>query len=280
MLSGAVGHRVSGAAAPNSRPHVIGKSSMTVPRVSIITPTFNRSHYLPLLTKCVLNQTVSDFEWLILDDSPQPSRFMQGLSDPRIFYEHTDKKTTIGSKRNRLIEKSRADIIAHFDDDDFYGEEYLAKMISAMNESRMDMVKLVGFFLYSKLYKTLGYWDLMTKLGPHWMWSAEPPSIVTLTDAHGPDFKDNHLGYGFSYLFRKTVWESGPFAEIDFNEDVTFTLKALPRFRLMGLHDDQCTCIHILHGGNISCCLPQYVIPDFLLQKLFPSATDFLAVED
>jgi glycosyltransferase involved in cell wall biosynthesis len=253
---------------------------MTVPRVSIVTPTFNRSHYLPLLTKCVLNQTVSDFEWLILDDSPHPSKFMQGLSDPRIIYEHTDEKTAIGSKRNRLIEKSRARTIAHFDDDDFYGAEYLAKMISAMDENRMDMVKLVGFFLYNKLYKTLGYWDLTTKLGPHWVWSADPPSLVTLTDAHESDFKDNHLGFGFSYLFRKTVWNSAPFPEVDFNEDVTFTLKALQRFRLMGVHDDQCTCIHILHGANISRCLPQYVMPHFLLHTLFPSAKEFLAVAD
>jgi glycosyltransferase involved in cell wall biosynthesis len=253
---------------------------MTAPRVSIITPTFNRPHFLPFLAKCVLDQKVSDFEWLVLDDSPLPSKFMQTLSDPRVIYEHANEKATVGSKRNRLIRKSRSDIIAQFDDDDFYGEDYLGKMLSAMNENRVDMVKLVGFFLYSKHYKSLGYWDLTNKLGPHWVWSAQPPGLVTLTEENSEEFRDNHLGFGFSYVFKKSVWESGPFPEADFNEDVVFSLKALQRFNLMGLHDDQCTCIHILHQSNISRCLPQYVMPHFLLGTLFPKAKDFLAVQN
>jgi glycosyltransferase involved in cell wall biosynthesis len=65
---------------------------MITPLVSIITPTFNRPKFLPILSKCVLNQSVSDFEWLVLDDSPNPSTFMQGLSDPRIIYEHANEK--------------------------------------------------------------------------------------------------------------------------------------------------------------------------------------------
>ena len=105
---------------------------MAAPIVSIITPTFNRHHFLPHAAKFVLHQSISDLEWLVLDDSPTPSEFMQGLSDPRIIYEHTSKKLTTGGKRNHLIGKARGAIVAQFDDDDFYGPNYLAAMLSAI----------------------------------------------------------------------------------------------------------------------------------------------------
>jgi glycosyltransferase involved in cell wall biosynthesis len=203
---------------------------------------------------------------------------MQGLSDSRIIYEHTNEKLTIGGKRNRLIQKSRANIIAQFDDDDFYAQDYLAKMTSAMHENGVDIVKLFGFFLYSKPYKSFGYWDLMTKVGLHWLWSAQPPSLVMITEQTNQGLKDNHLGFGFSYVFNKKVWESSQFPEMDWNEDGTFMLKALQRFKLMGFHDHQCTCIHILHEGNTSRCFPQYMMPNFLAHKLFPKAEAFLTV--
>jgi glycosyltransferase involved in cell wall biosynthesis len=147
---------------------------VTAPLVSIITPTFNRLHYLPILTKLVLDQSISDFEWLILDDSPASSEFMLGVSDPRVIYEHATEKQSTGSKRNHLIRKARADIIALFDDDDFYGPNYLSNMMSEMRKNGADIVKFFGFFLYSKLYNALGYWDLTAKIGPHWVWSAQP----------------------------------------------------------------------------------------------------------
>jgi glycosyltransferase involved in cell wall biosynthesis len=258
----------------------MGSDSMTVPLVSIITPTFNRSHLLPLLSTCVLNQNVSDFEWLVLDDSQLPSKYMQALSDPRIIYEHIDKRATIGAKRNRLIEKSRADVIAQFDDDDFYGQNYLSNMISAMNENAVDFVKLNGFFLWSKVYKSFGYWDLMTKVGPHWVWSAGPLDFMMLTEQNNQGLKDNHLGYGFSYVFKKKVWECNQFPEIKWNEDAPFVQKALERFKLMGLQDHTCMCIHVLHESNTSRCFPQYVMPNFLVRILFPGAEKLVVAQD
>jgi hypothetical protein len=188
-------------------------------------------------------------------------------------------KKTIGAKRNRLIQKSRASIIAQFDDDDFYGRDYLSKMLSAMNENNADIVKLFGFFLYSKLYNTFGYWDLMTKLGPHWLWSsAAPPTLIMLNEQNNGGLKDNHLGFGFSYVFKKKVWDYSKFLEIDWNEDGVFMLEALRHFKLAGPHDLECTCIHVLHQSNTSRCFPQCMMPNFLVRKLFPKAEELLIV--
>ena len=54
------------------------------PAVSIITPTFNRHALLQAQHVHLLAQSEQDFEWLILDDGPQPSAYFRGLSDPRI----------------------------------------------------------------------------------------------------------------------------------------------------------------------------------------------------
>jgi glycosyltransferase involved in cell wall biosynthesis len=248
------------------------------PLVSIITPTFNRHNYLPLAAKCVFEQTMSDFEWLVLDDSTTPSEFMKDLSNPRVVYEHDGEKQLIGKKRNRLIRKARANIIAQFDDDDFYGPDYLATMLSVMSQNSADIVKFFGFFLYSKHYNTFGYWDLMTKLGPHWVWSNAPASLTMLTEQNNQGLKHTHLGFGFSYVFRKAVWEDTPFPEMNWNEDATFVLNAVRRFKLTGIHDQQFTCIHVLHKYSTSRCFPQYLIPNFLITKLFPQAAELLAV--
>ena len=251
---------------------------MSAPVVSIITPTLNRHHFLPFAAKFVLGQSISDLEWLVLDDSPTPSEFMQGLSDPRVICEHTSKKLTTGGKRNHLIGKARAAVIAQFDDDDFYGPNYLATMLSAMEKNGSDIVKFFGFFLYHKLFKTLGVWDLIIKLGPHWNWSGPAPRMVMLTEQNNDVLNDNHLGFGFSYVFRRKVWEHAQFPDMNWNQDGVFMRNAVQRFKLTGLYDVDCTCLHILHGANVSLCFPQYLIPNFLLPSLFPQATELLSM--
>ena len=46
---------------------------MNIPKVSIITPTFNRPDFLNLVLECVIAQTYPNIEWLILDDGPSPN---------------------------------------------------------------------------------------------------------------------------------------------------------------------------------------------------------------
>lgn len=252
---------------------------MRSPLISLITPTFDRHKFLPHAAKLVLAQSVSDFEWLVLDDSPAPSVFMQNLSDPRVSYQHASTKRTTGAKRNFLIQQAKGDIIALIDDDDYYGPNYLATMLSAMEENGADILKFFGFFLYHKLHKTFGFWDLNVKLGPHWVWSGASPGMIMLSDQNNQSFKDNHLGYGFSYVFKKNVWQKVPFPDMGWNNDTMFMLEAARLFQLKGIYDLRCDCLHILHGTNISRCFPQYLIPNFLVSELFPQASELLAVE-
>jgi glycosyltransferase involved in cell wall biosynthesis len=250
--------------------------AMKRPLVSIITPTFGRPQCLPLIHRCVLRQTTADFEWLVLDDSPEPSAYMRRIRDARVRYQHRPERSTIGAKRNSLVDQARGEIIAQFDDDDFYARHYLSRMISDLNGRRADIVKLTGYFLFSKLHNLFGYWDLTVRRGPHLVVGNEPLGLFLLDDTNNAEFADMHLGFGFSYVFRKAVWGEVKFPDRDWNEDGAFMKEAASRFKLSGVDDAACSCLHILHETNTSRCFPQHVLPRFLLETLFPHCQPYI----
>src|ERR1051326_1711483 len=137
------------------------------PAVSIITPTFNRHALLAAQHVHLLRQNQQDFEWLILDDGPEPSAYFAGLSDPRIRYHHlAGPKMKVSAKRNWLCERAAAAVIAQFDDDDYYAPDYLAVMLKRLAESGADITKLSGWFVYSAQLKRLGYGGNAHNPGP------------------------------------------------------------------------------------------------------------------
>ena len=102
---------------------------MVKPTVSIITPTYGRGSFLPLIYYCVQTQEWPNIEWLVDDDSPLPSAFMQTLSDPRVHYFHAARRRSVGAKRNELIRRAKGDYIAHFDDDDYFEGKWNGQII-------------------------------------------------------------------------------------------------------------------------------------------------------
>ncbi|CAK0743176.1 Glycosyltransferase family 2 protein [uncultured Gammaproteobacteria bacterium] len=241
------------------------------PMVSIVTPTYGRESLLRAVLRSVVRQTLTDFEWLILDDSPQPSAFFLAVDDRRIrYFHHPGPRLSIGAKRNWLIENARAEIIAQFDDDDYYAPDYLATMTGWL-ERGADLVKLSGWFVYSRAYRALGYWDLNLKHGLHFIWSAQPMAAAVFGEAEAEALATNHLGFGFSYLFRKSVWRQARFPDQNFDEDGGFIRAALAAgCHLHHFADTSGLCLHILHQGNTSRCFPQYLLPSFMFDRYFP----------
>ncbi|MDR2853149.1 MAG: glycosyltransferase [Burkholderiaceae bacterium] len=242
------------------------------PAVSIITPTAEREIFLPAIARCVASQQV-DWEWLVLDDSAQPSPFMQQLvaRDARVRYmHHTGERLSIGAKRNRLIEAARAPVIAHFDDDDFYGASYLASMLSLMRDNGAQLIKLSGFFLYAPQTQFFGYMDLNAKVGTHYVLTG---SSVQQFDFHqkmqiGADFI---LFYGFSYVYEKSLIALSAFNDVSLCDDESF-IKPLVQAgcKIIAVDDPGCTCLHLVHPGSTSRCFSAWSIPPFLLSRLFP----------
>jgi glycosyltransferase involved in cell wall biosynthesis len=252
---------------------------MSEPAISIITPTYRRDALLRQQHQTVLSQEEQNFEWLILDDSPEPSSYFQRLTDPRIHYRHhAGPRLSIGAKRNQLVEAATSEIIAHFDDDDYYAPCYLRTLLGRLAERGADITKLSGWFVYSTIAAKLGYWDTAQTRGLHYRFSPEPQVLpVMFGEEQSRMSQSNYAGFGFSYVYRKPIWRQAPFPDIDGNEDLGFVIKALENGgRIEHFRDTEGLCLHILRRDNMSICFPQFLLPDFLLDRIFPPAVKAL----
>lgn len=244
-------------------------------KVSLITPTFQRERFHARILKCFDWQTHPDIEWLILDDSPAPSPLLATRNRPNIRYFHVPNRMLIGDKRNWLAEQCSGELIAHFDDDDFYAPNYVAEMVSSLSEQKLDFINLRGWFIYDKRVSFFGYWDLVQKTGLHFLCAREGVSSVDIQD---PNYLgDNEIGWGFGYMYRKSLWQAIRFPSQDWNEDGVFSRAAHQHFRAGGKMDTVGICIHEIHGGNSSRSFPQYRVPSFMLKQIFPGYVEAAA---
>ena len=96
---------------------------MTLPMVSILTPTKNRRHLLPMLEICILRQVYprDRMEWVIVDDSDdgQPP-FVPRPDTGLTVHQFTVDACGVGVKRNHTKALAQGEIHVHMDDDDYY----------------------------------------------------------------------------------------------------------------------------------------------------------------
>jgi glycosyltransferase involved in cell wall biosynthesis len=241
------------------------------PLASIITPTFDRAAFLPRLYAVFAAQLNVEIEWIVVDDSPQPSTFMQGLSDPRVRYLHLPDRTSTGEKRNIAVAAATGSVIVHFDDDDYYAPRYVRTMIDCMDHEAVDFIKLSGYFLYSRESNTFGYWDTLKREGQHFLWS--PGGEVSPFHYQATrETEKMHLGYGFSYVFRRPVWEAGKYQDRYWGEDTPLLLAAVANgFKAFLLSDQTGLCVHVIHDSNGSRSFSQYILPEFVIRRMFPA---------
>jgi cellulose synthase/poly-beta-1,6-N-acetylglucosamine synthase-like glycosyltransferase len=82
----------------------------------------------------------------LADDAPRPAPIFDAIGDARVRYMHVPNRMTIGAKRNALSEAAGGEVVALFDDDDFYAPHYIADMLSLMDERSADFVQAVRLF--------------------------------------------------------------------------------------------------------------------------------------
>jgi len=235
------------------------------PLVSIVTPSWQREDFLPRLHARVQAQTHPEIEWLVFDDSPRPSAYLQSHAGPRLKYLYSPSRYAIGEKRNILAGQAAGSIIVHMDDDDFYAPAYVERMVGWL-EQGFDLVKLSGWFLHSVVHGRFGYWDT-ARGGSHHRWGRNACAYVEAPDS--PASPGNRDGYGFSYAYRRAVWEAVRFPPVNACEDAPFVTAARERFRVGAFPDAEGLCLHTLHARSTSLCLPQYELPPVLLERLF-----------
>ena len=108
-----------------------------MPKVSVLMPVYKTNEsYLREAIESILNQSFSDFEFLILDDCPTDSReaVVKSYADNRIKYFKNEQNLGITPSRNKLIDLAQGEYLAVFDHDDISLPERLAKQVAYLDE--------------------------------------------------------------------------------------------------------------------------------------------------
>ena len=104
-----------------------------MPLVSVVMPVYNGEKYLAEAIESILAQTLSDFEFLIVDDGSQDasSEIIQSyaLRDSRIRFFQLDHNCGIGAALNVGWASAKGDFIARMDSDDISVTNRLAQQI-------------------------------------------------------------------------------------------------------------------------------------------------------
>ena len=108
-----------------------------MPKVSVLTPLYNTNEaHLREAIESVLNQTYSDFELLLLNDSPDNTRLdeiVASYQDSRIRYIRNERNMGIIPSRNKLIQLAQGEYLAIFDHDDFCEPTRLEKQAAYLD---------------------------------------------------------------------------------------------------------------------------------------------------
>lgn len=99
-------------------------------KFSIITPTYKRPEKLQRAVHSLLSQTYTDWEMIIVNDSPLDityAPFSSSINDARIHYHVNDKNRGVNFSRNLALDKISADStwVIFLDDDDYFAPDTL-----------------------------------------------------------------------------------------------------------------------------------------------------------
>lgn len=107
------------------------------PLVTVFTPVYNCGEYLQETIESVLNQTFTDFEYLLVDDCSTDNSvaIIEQFSDPRIRLIKNRENKGISYNRNLGIEKSNGKYLAMLDGDDIALDTRLEKQIEFLERN-------------------------------------------------------------------------------------------------------------------------------------------------
>ncbi len=118
-------------------PIVSGKSIASAARVSVCIPTYNGAKYLGEAITSVLNQTLSDFELIIVDDcsTDTTEAVIKSFSDNRIKYFKNPVHLGLVGNWNKCIELSSGQYVYIFHQDDVMMPENLEEKARVLEEN-------------------------------------------------------------------------------------------------------------------------------------------------
>ncbi|MBZ9786723.1 glycosyltransferase [Psychroflexus sp. CAK57W] len=140
--------------------------------VSIITPAYNCSNFIPRTIESVLNQTYQNWEMIIVDDCSKDNTIEilenYSKSDNRIKFYKNESNLGSAFSRNRAMDYSKGNYIAFLDSDDSWLPEKLNTQISFMEKTGAKF--------------TYGDYMIVDKKTDEQISSMNAPSVLTYKD--------------------------------------------------------------------------------------------------
>ena len=106
-------------------------------RVTVLMPVYNGAEYLRPTMESILNQSFSDFEFLIIDDGSTDSTvaIIRSFSDSRIRLLKNPTRLKLSGALNRGLDEARGEYVARMDGDDIAMPDRLAKQVALLDSS-------------------------------------------------------------------------------------------------------------------------------------------------
>tara|TARA_R110001592_G_C13164786_1_gene749266 strand:+ start:844 stop:1575 length:732 start_codon:yes stop_codon:yes gene_type:complete len=144
-----------------------------LPRVSILTPTYDRKRFLPLMIENLKNMVYpkEKLEWIILDSWSRDGEVAERLFSDEDEIAHYRKVTgiyikyiykpealSIGKKRNILVKESNYKYCINLDSDDIYFPHYILNSIRTLLDNKKECCGSAEMlFIFPKVdYKITG----------------------------------------------------------------------------------------------------------------------------
>ena len=108
-----------------------------MPKVSVIIPCYNQGQFVDETVQSVLNQTLQDFEIIIVNDGSTEKNtinILKQYSHPKLKIINTDNQG-LASARNNGIKESSGKYILPLDADDKIGNKYLELAVNILDKN-------------------------------------------------------------------------------------------------------------------------------------------------
>lgn len=125
-----------------------------IPKISVLMPVYNAEKYLTDSIESILNQTFTNFEFLIADDcsTDNSAKIIRKYAekDNRIIFVQNEKNLNVAKTLNKLIPLSKSNIIARMDADCIANKRRLEVQYNYMQENNFDLLFTHANFIDDK----------------------------------------------------------------------------------------------------------------------------------
>lgn len=194
------------------------------PLVSVIMPVYNARRYLRDAIESVRSQTISDFEFLIVDDGSTDSSWellrSYAKKDKRIrLYRNSPNQGLVGSL-NSIISKTRGKYIARMDADDVSLPDRFERQVAIL-ESRPEIVACGGQeYIIDEQGKTIA--EKYFPTDPNTCYNMlmnvmviQPPLLMAQGDVFRKLRYDNHIFKNDDISMHFKLLKYGKFTNVD-----------------------------------------------------------------